>query len=881
MGQTLGSDCQCCVARQVACNWPEGLRSVPLGELVRRPGADAPVLGGGSPNEEAIGGEQKLPPAVIKAGIEMPRLQLGQRGPSTNMGMQGFAAPKHMSLLSPRKGSKISSCTSTPRSVKSLDNFRCTLQGAWVVLVLCSPQEDIPGLLGLRHGEAVICSIVGGGASKVSGNLDGCVAAVEFAIASERVTDVVVMQPANAEPVRDAILEAEACKAAGHAMLEEDPLPLPSGLRDAANQVVEEAARLREARRGVKAGLAEMTKAVGERLVEATIDRLLEGSQLLRTAVRNGKINLQGAMLEVQAQQAIVLEPTRRQEKIVATFDIPAPPPTRHSPRNDALHYHYDTMQRGGCRSTQLPKAMHGWGSGQQGVVASTSSGRKMMSPKKAAVNAPPSSLGYVPAEEALAVMMRGSRRSAARFKKHGRYTGASAVASRNATGLPDTRSMAVVFHSVREKTPPVELIFDSPPGGLLSLAMHKAIPGDVGATPECIDEDDNVPSVAGDSNVSTEALINSAEYSINFHKTMLLLVLGHDHGGAGLMRSEKKRTEEVRLGIQETMRQLLRASKIGSLVADGEVQVQGAIFRSDKFEVQWIGQHPEQEALIEHYKKRQSLRLHPTKTLSSRRPPMTDRCKAALRRLEDCNRAAVQASRTSSLASTVDSQQSTVGGPPDPEAEEIVQPTAVILANALPPARGVAEVMTSRPGEFHVQRTCGSVCGRRGDDVQTSLEYITASSGAPVLLVLGDVRCPALSLAVRQAQEPSRTVASRTALGAQAVLNQLAPAVQRARQQREYTDIQVRQTETPALEEAVECQLQLLRIVAGESVRYTQERLLLDSDFIADRLREGSLELQGAYVEDSGEIHFLGRHPAEAELLRRQQLRTSRKPSK
>lgn len=175
------------------------------------------------------------------------------------------------------------------------------------------------------------------------------------------------------------------------------------------------------------------------------------------------------------------------------------------------------------------------------------------------------------------------------------------------------------------------------------------------------------------------------------------------------------------------------------------------------------------------------------------------------------------------------------------------------------------------------MQRTCGAIAGRQADDVQASLEYLVATSGAPVLLVLCDVHCPALALALRQAQEPSRAVAGRAALGAQAVLDQLAPAMLRARARKDFLTIGLRQIEAADVDEHEECQLQLMRIAAEMSVRYTMKRLLLDSGFLAERVRSGSLELQGAYVEDLGNVNFLGRHPKESQLLCRQKVKAVR----
>lgn len=173
------------------------------------------------------------------------------------------------------------------------------------------------------------------------------------------------------------------------------------------------------------------------------------------------------------------------------------------------------------------------------------------------------------------------------------------------------------------------------------------------------------------------------------------------------------------------------------------------------------------------------------------------------------------------------------------------IKPIALILAGANVEVRNPQYLFDSPPGELLVHRTCGAISGRRDGHALASLEsLVTQNSEVSLLLILGDVRDPALSTAMAQVQR-SRSLLRPA--NAQMAIEQLAPAVVHA----------LREVASNGIEDEKD----MLALAAELHVSYVMERVMTDSDVILDLAKAKRLQVQGAVVQWDGSVQFIGCH--------------------
>lgn len=112
--------------------------------------------------------------------------------------------------------------------------------------------------------------------------------------------------------------------------------------------------------------------------------------------------------------------------------------------------------------------------------------------------------------------------------------------------------------------------------------------------------------------------LIGSVEYSVGL-ETQLVVVLGHTNCGAVAAAIAKSndgdqaieqlpgaaQSDIVELGIKlnvwHTIKELIQSSSVlkASLLA-GKLEIHGGVYCLEKGHVEWMGQHPEQQKLLD-----------------------------------------------------------------------------------------------------------------------------------------------------------------------------------------------------------------------------------------------------------------------------------------
>jgi carbonic anhydrase len=78
-----------------------------------------------------------------------------------------------------------------------------------------------------------------------------------------------------------------------------------------------------------------------------------------------------------------------------------------------------------------------------------------------------------------------------------------------------------------------------------------------------------------------------------------------------------------------------------------------------------------------------------------------------------------------------------------------------------------------------------------------------------------------------------------------------------------------IQQVELDAATSAAGRELKIRHLTTELNVLYTIERILKNSAIVRNAVREHGLELQGAILDSSGEVEFIGGHPMQAVLIK------------
>ena len=154
--------------------------------------------------------------------------------------------------------------------------------------------------------------------------------------------------------------------------------------------------------------------------------------------------------------------------------------------------------------------------------------------------------------------------------------------------------------------------------------------------------------------------------------------------------------------------------------------------------------------------------------------------------------------------------------------------------------------------GELVVQRSMGFVAGRRNGPLQHSLEYAITRFAPKLLLVLGEADSQVVMKAIAKARG-----APPTSHG-ESILDRVVVSATRA----------IQQVELDAATSAAGRELKIRHLTTELNVLYTIERILKNSAIVRNAVREHGLELQGAILDSSGEVEFIGSHPMQAVLV-------------
>jgi carbonic anhydrase len=155
--------------------------------------------------------------------------------------------------------------------------------------------------------------------------------------------------------------------------------------------------------------------------------------------------------------------------------------------------------------------------------------------------------------------------------------------------------------------------------------------------------------------------------------------------------------------------------------------------------------------------------------------------------------------------------------------------------------------------GELVVQRNMGFIAGRRNGPLQLALEYAITRFAPKLLLVLGEADSQVVMKAI------ARTRGAPPTSNGESVLNRVMVSATRAIQQVELD---------AATAGTAGSELKIRHLATELNVLYTIERILKNSAIVRNAVREHGLELQGAILDSSGEVEFIGSHPMQAVLV-------------
>ena len=155
--------------------------------------------------------------------------------------------------------------------------------------------------------------------------------------------------------------------------------------------------------------------------------------------------------------------------------------------------------------------------------------------------------------------------------------------------------------------------------------------------------------------------------------------------------------------------------------------------------------------------------------------------------------------------------------------------------------------------GELVVQRNMGFIAGRRNGPLQLALEYAITRFAPKLLLVLGEADSQVVMKAIAKARGAPPTS------NGESILDRVVVSATRA----------IQQVELDAETSVAGRELKIRHLATELNVLFTIERILKNSAIVRNAVREHGLELQGAILDSSGEVEFIGGHPMQAVLIK------------
>jgi len=287
-----------------------------------------------------------------------------------------------------------------------------------------------------------------------------------------------------------------------------------------------------------------------------------------------------------------------------------------------------------------------------------------------------------------------------------------------------------------------------------------------------------------------------------------------------------------VKLNVWHTIEMLLKNSPtVFTQVEEGKIQLHGAYIDTETGEVQMLGIHPEQAALMETPPKDDRVRVASSPSVP---PP------EALAALVAGN------SRFSNKKGEIVSAADTfVLGQLGSEGQ---QPMASILACS--DSRQPVELnFDKRPGDLFVMRTAGNIIAGKGA-LLGSAEFAYAALKSKLLVVYGHNKCGAVTAAVKGVNENTALEDVPGSIG-----NLLAELMEAAQQ--------------AVKEKPDDAEMDQIQYAVRLNIFICMKRLLESSDILANAVKNHDLEIHGAQLDIfTGKIEWLGMHPDQEKII-------------
>jgi len=273
--------------------------------------------------------------------------------------------------------------------------------------------------------------------------------------------------------------------------------------------------------------------------------------------------------------------------------------------------------------------------------------------------------------------------------------------------------------------------------------------------------------------------------------------------------------------------------------VLTGEVALFGGVFDILEGAVHWLGPHPNLEKVLgvamPLHKWKTSPFYHPVSPKLGRNPGAVK----VLQMLQLGNERFYTASPQVRLPGNG-------ANPNQMSADAIVlAPTEVGLS--------VETVFDVLPGDVVVQRSMGNIAGHPGGTLFTSLEYAVTKFKPKILLIVGASDSNIVDMAFDMlsgehlATPTHRVILDRVLVSALRAFEQVSKDVALTAAGRD---------------------MKKKQLAVDLNTLYTAERLL-ESDVIAQAIRDGSLEVHAAVLDRmTGKVDFLGEHPMQEEMV-------------
>ncbi|CAJ1409794.1 unnamed protein product [Effrenium voratum] len=300
-----------------------------------------------------------------------------------------------------------------------------------------------------------------------------------------------------------------------------------------------------------------------------------------------------------------------------------------------------------------------------------------------------------------------------------------------------------------------------------------------------------------------------------------------------------------VKVNVYHTMSFLLRFSEsIRSAVREGTVQIQGGIYNLETGSVDFLGALPTQTELLDStmaippsmVEAGEARGKHGVRTGADSAVPKD----VALKMLKAGNERFAAGAPTATQTS-------------GPMRKALVQcgqaPHSAILgcADSRVPVDTVFDAM---PGELFVLRNAGNTCTHAEGSMVGSLEFCTGKLGSRLILVLGHTKCGAIAGATQTFQAGGEKAPGSALEG---LLQGLSVVAKEASEE----------LGPGALQEELAAHATKVNVFSSMNF------LLKYSEPIRELVRKGDLDIQGGiYHLETGRVEFLGRSPQQAELL-------------